>query len=44
MQKVLITRSSGLIASEAVAIVDERCWEMHGIDNNFRRDFLGPRR
>ena len=39
---VLITGSSGLIGSEAVTFFDERGWEVHGVDNNMRRDFFGP--
>jgi CDP-paratose 2-epimerase len=39
---VLITGSSGLIGSEAVAHFDRRGWDVHGIDNNMRRDFFGP--
>lgn len=42
MKKVLITGSSGLIGSEAVAFFDRRGWEVHGVDNNMRRDFFGP--
>lgn len=42
MQKVLITGSSGLIGSEAVEFFDRRGWEVHGVDNNMRRDFFGP--
>jgi CDP-paratose 2-epimerase len=42
MKKVLVTGSSGLIGSEAVAFFDARCWEVHGIDNNMRADFFGP--
>jgi CDP-paratose 2-epimerase len=42
MRRVLITGSSGLIGSEAVAFFDERGWEVHGVDNNMRRDFFGP--
>jgi CDP-paratose 2-epimerase len=42
MNRVLITGSSGLIGSEAVAFFDHRGWEVHGIDNNMRRDFFGP--
>jgi CDP-paratose 2-epimerase len=41
-KKILITGSSGLIGSEAVAFFDERGWEVHGVDNNMRRDFFGP--
>jgi CDP-paratose 2-epimerase len=42
MKKVLITGSSGLIGSEAVEFFDQRGWEVHGVDNNMRRDFFGP--
>lgn len=41
-RRVLITGSSGLIGSEAVVHFDRRNWEVHGIDNNMRRDFFGP--
>lgn len=41
MKRVLITGSSGLIGSEAVAFFDERGWEVYGVDNNMRRDFFG---
>jgi CDP-paratose 2-epimerase len=37
----LVTGSSGLIGSEAVTFLDERGWEVHGVDNNMRRDFFG---
>jgi len=42
MRRALITGSSGLIGSEAVAFLDHRGWEVHGVDNNMRRDFFGP--
>ena len=42
MKRVLITGSSGLIGSEAVTFFDPRGWEVHGVDNNMRRDFFGP--
>ncbi len=42
MRRALVTGSSGLIGSEAVAFLDERGWEVHGVDNNLRRDFFGP--
>jgi CDP-paratose 2-epimerase len=42
MRKVLITGSSGLIGSEAVVHFDACTWEVHGVDNNMRRDFFGP--
>ncbi len=41
MKQVLITGSSGLIGSEAVAFFDERGWHVHGVDNNMRHEFLG---
>jgi CDP-paratose 2-epimerase len=37
----LVTGSSGLIGSEAVSFLDERGWNVHGVDNNMRRDFFG---
>jgi len=40
--KVLITGSSGLIGSEAVAYYDRDGHQVHGIDNNMRREFFGP--
>ena len=42
MSTLLVTGSSGLIGSEAVAYFDELGWQVHGIDNNMRRDFFGP--
>lgn len=42
MGTVLITGSSGLIGSEAVSFFDDRGWDVHGVDNNMRRDFFGP--
>lgn len=39
---VLITGSSGLIGSEAVSFFCQQGWNVHGIDNNMRRDFFGP--
>jgi CDP-paratose 2-epimerase len=41
MRRVLVTGSSGLIGSEAVAYFDERGAEIHGVDNNMRREFFG---
>ena len=38
----LITGSSGLIGSEAVAYFDQRGWRVEGVDNNMRRRFFGP--
>jgi CDP-paratose 2-epimerase len=40
--KVLITGSSGLIGSEAVTYYDAQGHNVHGIDNNLRREFFGP--
>jgi len=40
--KVLVTGSSGLIGSEAVAHYDREGHEVHGADNNMRREFFGP--
>jgi CDP-paratose 2-epimerase len=42
VKRILITGSSGLIGSEAVTFFDKRGWEVHGVDNNMRRDFFGP--
>jgi CDP-paratose 2-epimerase len=39
--KVLVTGSSGLIGSEAVAHFDELGEEVVGVDNNMRADFFG---
>jgi CDP-paratose 2-epimerase len=41
--RVLVTGSSGLIGSEAVAHFDSLGHEVVGIDNNLRREFFGPR-
>jgi CDP-paratose 2-epimerase len=41
-RRALITGSSGLIGSEAVAFFDARGWTVAGIDNNLRHDFFGP--
>jgi CDP-paratose 2-epimerase len=40
---VLVTGSSGLIGSEAVAFFDALGFRVTGIDNNMRREFFGPR-
>ena len=40
--KVLVTGSSGLIGSEAVAHFDGLGHRVFGIDNNLRREFFGP--
>jgi CDP-paratose 2-epimerase len=41
-KRVIVTGSSGLIGSEAACFLDARGWEVHGVDNNMRRDFFGP--
>ena len=40
--KVLVTGSSGLIGSEAVAHFDREGHQVFGADNNLRREFFGP--
>lgn len=40
--KVLVTGSSGLIGSEAVAHFDRAGHQVFGADNNMRREFFGP--
>jgi CDP-paratose 2-epimerase len=42
VKRLLVTGSSGLIGSEAVTFFDQRGWEVHGLDNNTRRDLFGP--
>jgi CDP-paratose 2-epimerase len=39
----LVTGSSGLIGSETVSFLDAHGWRVHGVDNNMRADFFGPR-
>jgi len=41
-KKAIVTGSSGLIGSEMVRFLDERDWEVHGLDNNMRQEFFGP--
>ena len=41
--KVLVTGSSGLIGSEAVEHYDRGGHEVHGMDNNMRREFFGEK-
>jgi CDP-paratose 2-epimerase len=43
MQRVLVTGSSGLIGSEVVADFAEDGTAVHGVDNNMRADFFGPK-
>jgi CDP-paratose 2-epimerase len=40
--KILVTGSNGLIGSEVVTYYSRRGHQVHGIDNNMRRDFFGP--
>jgi CDP-paratose 2-epimerase len=40
--RVLVTGSSGLIGSEAVAHYDRAGHHVFGVDNNMRREFFGP--
>lgn len=42
MKTVLVTGSSGLVGSEAVAFFDARGFAVHGLDGNLRADFFGP--
>lgn len=41
MKKLIVTGSSGLIGSESVIYFDSLGWNVHGVDNNMRRDFFG---
>ena len=41
MNKLLVTGSSGLIGSEVVTFFCGDGWEVHGVDNNMRKDFFG---
>jgi CDP-paratose 2-epimerase len=41
--RVLVTGSSGLIGSEAVAFFDNLGFQVTGVDNNMRGDFFGPK-
>jgi CDP-paratose 2-epimerase len=43
MKKLLVTGSSGLIGSEVCLYFAAQDWEVHGIDNNQRAVFFGPR-
>src|SRR5271157_5305929 len=42
MKRCLVTGSSGLIGSEVVTLFSQQGWEVHGIDNNMRREYFGP--
>lgn len=39
--KVLVTGSNGLVGSEACVYFGKLGWQVHGIDNNMRKKFLG---
>ncbi|MGI9013538.1 MAG: NAD-dependent epimerase/dehydratase family protein [Phycisphaerales bacterium] len=41
--RVLVTGSSGLIGSEAVTFFDNMGFDIHGVDNNMRKDFFGEK-
>jgi CDP-paratose 2-epimerase len=43
LEHVLVTGSSGLIGSEAVEHYSGLGYRVHGIDNNMRREFFGPK-
>ncbi len=43
MKKILVTGSSGLIGSEACLYFANEGWQIHGIDNNQRAVFFGPK-
>ena len=43
MKKLLVTGSSGLIGSEVCLHFAAQGWEIHGIDNNQRAVFFGPK-
>jgi len=43
MKRILVTGSSGLIGSEVCLYFASEGWEIHGIDNNQRAVFFGPK-
>ena len=43
LKKLFVTGSSGLIGSQVAVFFCEGGWAVHGVDNNMRRDFFGPR-
>jgi len=43
MKKILVTGSSGLIGSDVCLYFAAEGWEIHGIDNNQRAVFFGPK-
>ena len=42
-QRILVTGSSGLIGSEVSEYFARAGWEVHGVDNNGRAAFFGPK-
>lgn len=42
-KKILVTGSSGLIGSEVCQFFAEEGWQIHGVDNNQRAVFFGPK-
>jgi CDP-paratose 2-epimerase len=42
VSKLLVTGSSCFIGSEVVAFFSGTGWEVHGMDNNMRKEFFGP--
>ncbi len=43
MNRILVTGSSGLIGSEVCLYFASKGWEIHGLDNNQRAVFFGPK-
>jgi len=43
MKKIVVTGSSGLIGSEVCLYFAKEGWEIHGVDNNQRAVFFGPK-
>src|SRR5690349_6904738 len=43
LKQLIVTGSNGLIGSEDVAYFDSQGWQVHGVDNNMRRDFFGEK-
>jgi CDP-paratose 2-epimerase len=43
MNRILVTGSSGLIGSEVCLYFASEGWEIHGLDNNQRAVFFGPK-
>jgi len=43
MRRLLVTGSSGLIGSEVVTYFGQEGCAVHGVDNNMRADFFGPK-